>query len=129
MEKGTGDFAAGPHTTQRRAERERHRRTPRYVTQYADLAAPEFAPVALRLRSGGALVFFATRHHLRQTVSADRTIQLTPDVKALLTGTAKRSVAMERVSSQAVVVPPADAPGKGIRFLSRIDGLVAAKGG
>lgn len=124
----SGKFAAGPHSTQWLAERKKELRTPRYVTQYVDLAEPAFRSFALRTKDGGALAFFGTRHHVKQTVAEGRTFKISENVKPLLSGDVNRSVTLERVSEQAVLVPPLETPGDGIVFLNRIEGLVAAKG-
>ncbi|MDR3084335.1 MAG: hypothetical protein LBV60_26050, partial [Streptomyces sp.] len=114
-------FAPGPHTTQWLKERKANERTAQFVTQFQDQPTPEFRPVALRTKDGGALAFFGSRHHARQTVGQGRTFSLSPDLKAMVTGPQpKRSVTVQRVSEQAVLVPKKSAPGNGIEFLNRI---------
>ncbi|MDJ0346411.1 hypothetical protein QMK19_32215 [Streptomyces sp. H10-C2] len=130
----TGDaatlaFADGAQTSQVRQQR-RKGATSSAVTAYADqpVDAGEFPPVGLRTKDGGALVFFASRHQSRLTTPGKPLKVDDPDTKALMTGTPKTSVTLVRVSEQAVMVPPADdATGK-VAFLSRLLGLVTAKG-
>jgi hypothetical protein len=99
------------------------------VTLYADQTAnaDTFAPVALRTKDGGALVFFSTRHTEKTTYRTGLTPTVNQFVKALMTGTAKHAVTLGRVSEQMVTVP-ARADGGKVTFLSRLVGLVAAKG-
>nr|WP_240929396.1 hypothetical protein [Streptomyces coryli] len=120
-------FAPGQHTTQWVEERKKQAKQPGYVTQFRDTPAAGFATYALRTRDGGALAFFSTRHFAKQTVAPGRTIRLDGVVKALLTGEAKRSVTLEWVSEQAVLVPKKGKKGD-VEFLNRIQGLVGAKG-
>jgi hypothetical protein len=49
-------------------------------------------------------------------------------VLALTTGEIKQSLTLEFVSNQAVLDPGRGAPNKGVEFLSRIQGLTAARG-
>ncbi|MGH3310008.1 MAG: hypothetical protein ACRDP3_05415 [Streptomyces sp.] len=130
LQEGTGDFAPGKHTSARRAERKNAEKRPGTRTEYADQAAepPQYAPFGLRTQGGGALVFFASHHHTKQTVAKGYQPQVKdPLVKALMTGTPKQSVTYIRVSEQAVTVPAKNA-GDEIGFLNRIDGLTSAKG-
>ncbi|MFW6723756.1 hypothetical protein ACHZ98_27095 [Streptomyces sp. MAR4 CNY-716] len=129
LKDGSGDdFAPGQHTSERVGSREQYRRTPEYVTQYVDEATPEYPPVALRLADGGALVMFSTRHFVKQTVAEGREVEVPSAAMPLMTGTAKKSLTMERVSQQAVVVPPRDDKGDGIVFYNRLEGVVGAEG-
>ena len=90
--------------------------------------APQFAPFGLRTADGGALAFFTSRHHHKQTLPRGYRPKIKdPLVKALMSGTPKQSVTFMRVSEQAVKVPPGKSNGK-IAFLSRIEGLTAAQG-
>jgi hypothetical protein len=130
LQKGAGSvFAAGPATTQLRAGRTERARTPNSVTQYADQPATgaDFDPVALRTRDGGALVFFGTRHQSRATYRAGYRLNIDPDTRALMTGTPRTSVTLATVGQQLVAVPRAGGTDKAV-FLSRITGLVSAKG-
>lgn len=126
---GSGVFADGPSTSQVRADRDAHARTPNSVTQYADQpsAGGDYTPVALRTTDGGALVFFASRHQSRATFRAGYNLQLDDDTKALMTGTPKTSITLSRVADSAVTVPRAGGGGK-VAFLSRVVGLVTAEG-
>lgn len=124
-------FADGTQTSQVRQQRRKSAGTSAAVTAYADqpVGAGEFPPVGLRTTDGGAVVFFASRHQSRLTTPPGKPLKVDdPDTKALMTGTPKNSVTLVRVAEQAVLVPPAnDAQGK-VVFLSRLLGLVSAKG-
>ncbi|WUH93833.1 hypothetical protein OG900_29445 [Streptomyces sp. NBC_00433] len=126
---GSGVFAAGPSTSQLRANRNAHAKTPNSVTQYADqpAAGGDFTPVALRTADGGALVFFASHHQSRATFRAGYNLAIDADTKALMTGTPRTSVTLSHLADAAVAVPPAGGSGK-VVFLSRVVGLVTAKG-
>ncbi|HEV7626215.1 MAG TPA: hypothetical protein VGO89_06940 [Streptomyces sp.] len=128
--EGKGDFAAGPHTSKRREQREGSANRPGKRTEFADQAAqpPQFAPFGLRTKDGGALVFFSSQHHTKETYAEGYKPPVKdPLVKALMTGTPKQSVTYIRVSEQAVKVPSKKKGGK-ITFLNRIDGLTSARG-
>jgi hypothetical protein len=130
LQQGGGSlFADGPETTQLRATRGAYARTANSVTQYADQPAQggDFDPVALRTKDGGALVFFGTRHQSRATYRAGYRLAIGPDTKALMTGTPRTSVTLSDVGQQLVAVPKGGGADK-VVFLSRIVGLVSAKG-
>jgi hypothetical protein len=130
LKDGTGEFAPGPQTSRRRADREGSANRPGKRTQFADVAAkaPQYAPFGLRTTDGGAVVFFASQHHTKETYAEGyRPPVKDPLVKALLKGTPQQSLTYVRVSQQAVQVPAKNADGD-IRFLNRIDGLTSVKG-
>ncbi|MFS8201709.1 hypothetical protein ACLVWQ_23810 [Streptomyces sp. CWNU-52B] len=132
LKDGADDaFAAGAHTTKWRSDREKNAARPGLAQQYIDepLASGSYAPVGLRTTDGGALVFFTTRHYQKQTAAPGVPINVTnADVKALMTGDPKQSLTLESTSNQAVLDPPKSATNPEIKFLSRIQGLTAAKG-
>ncbi len=130
--KGGGDFADGTSTsgvvTQRRTV---YAPKPNVVTVFADQAADpkHFAPVALRLTNGGALVFFATQHQMKQTVTTGKIELHDTTVRALLTGTPDKSVILFNTAEQLVTVPARNADdGAKVKFLDRIEGTVSAHG-
>ncbi|GAA2594796.1 hypothetical protein [Streptomyces axinellae] len=131
LQDGAGDdFTSGVHTTRLRERRvELGKRTDvrnEFAEQTAE--APQFAPFGLRTADGGALAFFTSRHHHKQTLPRGYHPKIKePLVKALMSGTPKQSVTFMRISEQAVKVPPKKSNGK-IAFLSRIEGLTAARG-
>ncbi|GGO58544.1 putative lipoprotein [Streptomyces daqingensis] len=128
--KGEEDFAPGAHTSKRRAQREGSANRPGRRTEFADQAAkaPQYAPFGLRTEDGGALVFFASHHHSKETFAEGYKPPVKdPLLKALMTGEPKQSVTYVRVSEQAVTVPSKKAGGQ-VGFLNRIDGLTSAKG-
>ena len=130
LREGTGDFAPGEQTSQRREKRQQSANRPGKRTEFADVAAkpPQYEPFGLRTRDGGALVFFASQHHTKETYAEGyRPPVKEPLVKALMTGTPKHAVTYVRVSEQAVKVP-AEKDGGDVRFLNRIDGLTSVKG-
>jgi hypothetical protein len=131
LKDGGEGFAAGAHTTKWRSDRAKDAARPGLAQQYIDepLTSGDYAPVGLRTADGGALVFFTTRHYQKQTAAQGVPINVTnADVKALMTGDPKQSLTLESVSNQAVLNPPKSSPTPQIQFLSRIQGLTAAKG-
>lgn len=125
-------FAAGGATSVLRADRVKSARTATLATQYADQPAKagEYPPVALRTKDGGALVFFASHHTAKATsLRAGVAPPTDEDTRALMTGTAKTAVTYIRVGEQAALVPArADAGDAKVVIVSRIVGLIAAKG-
>ncbi|WP_240649155.1 hypothetical protein [Streptomyces sp. Z26] len=129
LQRGDGDFTDGAHTSEWREKRAETAEKPGVRTEWADQGAepPQFTPFGLRTEDGGALVYFATHHHMKQTVAEGYTPQVKdPYVKALMTGTPKKSLTYVRVSEQAVTVP-AKKRGGDITFLSRITGLTTVR--
>ncbi|RSS34996.1 hypothetical protein [Streptomyces sp. WAC08241] len=125
-----GPFAAGPHTSAWRAQREKAAERPGLATQYVDRTTDrgDFAPLGLRTRDGGALVFFATRYFERQTAAPGYRPKVSPDVKALMTGEVGNTVTREWVSSQTVLVKPAGTDRDGVTVTGRLQGVVGAVG-
>lgn len=125
-----GPFAAGPHTSGWRAQREKTAKRPGLATQYVDRVTDrgDFAPLGLRTRDGGALVFFATRYFERQTAAPGYRPKVPQDVKALMTGEVENTVTREWVSSQTVLVKPAGADRDGVTVTGRLQGVVGAVG-
>lgn len=130
LKDGQGPFAPGVHTTQWRAQRQKAAQRPGVATQYLDQTTDrgDFAPLGLRTRDGGALVFFATRFFERQTTAKGYRPKVGPDVKALLTGEIKNTVTREWVSSQTVLVKPAGTDRDAVTVTSRLQGVVGAVG-
>ncbi|HBF78942.1 MAG TPA: hypothetical protein DD420_03075 [Streptomyces sp.] len=131
LEKGAPDvFAPGATTSGWRDARKNVRRAG-FSYQYIDqpLDEGDFAPLGLRTKDGGALVFFSSRHFERQTAAEGLRPTVTPDVRALLTGEVKSTLTKERVSSQLVHVPErGDGDAGKVSVLNRLPGLVAAEG-
>ncbi|MCI3930317.1 hypothetical protein [Streptomyces sp. AN091965] len=127
LKSGGDAFAPGPHTTQWKAARDRNGKRLGLAVQYLDEPrnTGAFAPIGLRTRDGGALVFFSTHHYEKQTASKGLTVTVEPDVKALMKGEAKQSVTLERVSNQVSLTPGAKGE---VAILGRMQGLVGAKG-
>lgn len=127
LKSGGDTFAPGPHTSQWKEARDRNKRRLGLAVQYIDEPRTEgaFAPLGLRTKDGGALVFFATHHYEKQTASKGLNVTVDADVKALMKGEAKQSVMLERVSNQVALDP--GGTGK-VKVLSRMQGLVGAKG-
>jgi hypothetical protein len=129
LKSGGDAFAAGPHTTGWRQLRQQEARRPGLVTQYIDepLTNGDYAPLALRTKDGGALVFFATRHSEKQTAAAGAAVP-TPnkDVLALTTGEIKQSLTMESVSNE-VALDPKKGGGQ-VSVLGGIQGMTSAQG-
>lgn len=129
--KDTSVFAPGASTSELVAGRAKSTRTAQSATQFADQPATEgaFAPLGLRTKGGGALVFFVTHHTAKITMlRAGVAPQIDAYTRALMTGTLETSVTLGRVARQAVLVPPEkDGDGR-VVFLARTIGLVAARG-
>ncbi|MFD4140436.1 MULTISPECIES: hypothetical protein [unclassified Streptomyces] len=135
-------FADGPHTSEWRKAREKDANLRGMSTQYIDqpLDTGDFAPLGLATEDGGALVFFSMRNFERQTAAKGVRLNINDDVKALLTGEVKSTITKERVSSQAVLVPPSGGAAGGaaagsdagtagrVNVLGRLTGLTAAEG-
>ncbi len=125
---GESAFAENSHTSGWRTERQKIAKKPGLVTQFIDepLTDGDYAPLAVRTKDGGALVFFTTRHYEKQTAYAGTSVP-TPldDVLALTTGEIKQSLTMEFVSNEVALDPKG--AGK-VTILGRIQGLTSAKG-
>ncbi|WP_308293168.1 hypothetical protein [Streptomyces sp. TS71-3] len=129
LQQGGDGFAPGAQTSGWRAQREKDASRPGVSRQYIDqpVADGDFAPVGLRTKDGGAVIFFASRHYEKETAAKTLTLNVPPDVKALTTGDVKQSITLERISNQMVLDPKKGGDAQ-IRILSRIQGLTAAKG-
>ncbi|MET9357203.1 hypothetical protein ABZY14_30115 [Streptomyces sp. NPDC006617] len=127
LQDGGKSFADGVHTSSWRALREKRSTRPGLVTQYIDepLTNGDYAPLALRTKDGGALVFFTSRHFEKQTAARGASVP-TPnkDVLALTDGEIKQSLTMEFVSNE-VALDPADGQ---VSVLGRVQGLTSGKG-
>jgi hypothetical protein len=128
--RGSEVFAGGFATSQLRESRQRAAATADYRLQYADQPAPsdEFAPVALRMKNGGALVFFATHHVQRYVYRTGFTPDIPATTKALMTGTIKDSLTLGQIGRATVKVPPKSAANRKVSFLNLLINLVTAKG-
>ncbi|MFE0131475.1 hypothetical protein ACFWY6_07825 [Streptomyces sp. NPDC059037] len=127
LKSGGDTFAPGDHTSTWKAFRDKNTKRRGIAVQYIDEPqnAGTFAPVGLRTKDGGAMVFFATHHYEKQTAAKGVDLTVDADVKPLMKGEVKQSVTLERVSNQLVVDPAGSEP---VAFLSRIQGLTGAKG-
>lgn len=125
-----GQFAAGPHTTAWREQRQKGAKRVGMATQYIDQPTDtgDFAPLALATEDGGAMVFFATRYFERQTAAQGYRPKVGPEVKALMTGEVKNTVTKEWVSSQTVLVKPEGTTKDGVTITARLQGVTGAKG-
>ncbi len=131
LKEGGKDFADGVHTSDWRALREKRAIRPGLVTQYIDepLTSDDYAPLALRTRDGGAVVFFTTRHFEKQTAARGTSVPApNQDVLALTDGEIKQSLTMEFVSNQ-IALDPADGTANArVSILGRVQGLTSGKG-
>ncbi|WP_186319220.1 hypothetical protein [Streptomyces sp. SAJ15] len=123
-------FADGPATSRMRAERKKLLRTPKFWTEYIDTPTEDsgLAPVALRTKDGGAVVFFASHHRQKQTMAKGFRPNPDPQIKALMTGEAKKSVTLTRVFESTVRVPAKAGTDPRVVFLNRLEQVTAAKG-
>lgn len=130
LKSGGEVFADGAYTSTWRTQRDKDGKRPGLVTQYIDepMASGDYAPLALRTKDGGALVFFATHLYTKQTAAPGASIPTTDDVRALTTGEIKQSLTMEIVSNSVAVDPPKGAGDQQVTVLGRIQGLTSAKG-
>jgi hypothetical protein len=130
LKDGEGEFADGKQTSARRSARKGSAHETGRHTQFVDQPArpPQYAPFGLRTKDGGAVVFFGSLHHTKETYATGYHPPVKdPLAKALMSGKPKQSVIYSRTSQQAVTVPAKKDGGK-IAFLNRIDGLTSAKG-
>ncbi|MGW7551607.1 hypothetical protein [Streptomyces rimosus] len=128
LNTGKGEvFAPGPATDQWRKLREQQGRQPGARIQYEDQPS-DYAPVALRTKDGGALVFFSTYYHQQKTVSEGARINIPPEIKGIMDGPAKSSNRMTftTLSEQVVKVPAAGTAEK-VAFLHRLEAKTSAK--
>ncbi|MFE2184531.1 hypothetical protein [Streptomyces sp. NPDC059455] len=123
-------FADGQSTSGLRDTRKKYLRTPKFWTEYIDTPAQgaQDAPVGLRTSDGGAIVFFTSHHRQKQTMAKGFRPNPDPQIKALMTGEAKRAVTLTRIAESAVRVPAKDAADPKVVFLNRLEGVTAAKG-
>jgi len=131
LKSGGTTFADGTHTSARREARAKNATKPGLVTQYIDepLTNDAYAPLALRTADGGALVFFATHHYVKQTAHVGTTIPSPGEAALALTkGEIKQSLTMEFVSNEVALDPAKGAGGGKVTVLGRIQGLTAAEG-
>jgi hypothetical protein len=129
LEDGSGDFAPGAQTSRLRESRKARANQTALRTDFEDQPAqpPQFTPVTLRTKDGGAMVFFASHHYEKQTAARGyRPPMKDALVKELMKGEAKQSATYTHVSQQSVAVPPKS--GGDVRFLNRIYGVTAAQG-
>lgn len=129
LKSGGKGFADSRNTSGLRADRRKAAKRPGLVRQFIDepLGHGDYAPLALRTRDGGALVFFTTHHYQKQTAATGTSVPVPDkDVLALTKGEVKQSLMLESVANQAALDPPA---GRGpVRVLARVQGLTAAQG-
>ncbi|WP_405925895.1 hypothetical protein [Streptomyces sp. NBC_00035] len=131
LASGGDTFAPGAYTSELRALREKNESKPGLARQYVDepLNSGDYAPVGLRTKDGGALVFFTTRHFEKQTAAQGVDINVTDaNIKALMTGEVKQSLTLEFVANEAVLDPAKGSGDQQVKFLSRVQGLTGAKG-
>ncbi|MFI9241476.1 hypothetical protein ACIGXF_02555 [Streptomyces sp. NPDC053086] len=129
LKSGGKGFADNGNTSGLRADRSKAAKRPGLVRQFIDapLTHGDYAPLALRTRDGGALVFFTTHHYEKQTAATGTSVPApNKDVQALTKGEVKQSLTLESIANQAALDP---APGSGpVRVLARVQGLTAAQG-
>ncbi|MET9776056.1 hypothetical protein ABZ023_17680 [Streptomyces sp. NPDC006367] len=128
LEDGGKTFADGTHTSAWRELREKRAVRPGLVTQYIDepLTDGDYAPLALRTKDGGAMVFFATRHFEKQTAAQGTSVPVpNKDVQALTEGDVKQSLTMEFVSAEVALDPAGSGQ---VSVLGRVQGMTSAKG-
>ncbi|MET9426996.1 hypothetical protein [Streptomyces sp. NPDC003036] len=123
-------FAAGPHTSVWRTERQNLARRPGLSTQFVDqpLDTGDYAPLGLMTEDGGAFVFFSTRFYDRQTAAAGYRPKVNPDVKALMTGEVKTTLTKEWVAGLVAQVKPSGTTSDQVAVVGRLQGVTSATG-
>ncbi|WP_347404532.1 hypothetical protein [Streptomyces sp. MST-110588] len=126
---GRGDtFASGPHTDGWRSVRAKLARKPGSRLQWEDQPA-DYAPVALRTKDGGALVFFSTYYHQQKTFAPGTPVIVAPALKGIMEGPVKKKtqkMTFTTISEQTVKVPTAGSAQK-VTFLHRLEAKTSAK--
>ncbi|WP_078916791.1 hypothetical protein [Streptomyces viridochromogenes] len=128
LKDGGDTFADGRHTSEWRAKRAKDAVRPGLVRQFIDepLTSGDFAPLALRTKDGGALVFFSSRYYQKETAATGAAFPATDKaVLALTTGEIKQSLTVEIISNGVALDPKGS--GK-VQILGRTQGLTSAKG-
>lgn len=124
---GEGPYEDGPLTSGERERREEAGNEAAYVVQYQDSTGGRAHSVPFGLRTeDGALVFFSSEHHEKQTWAEGETPVIDAYVEALMEGTASRAVTTRRMSVQAALLPQLE--GEGVEVVSRVFGVVSASG-
>ncbi|GAA4921959.1 hypothetical protein ACFPM3_02075 [Streptomyces coeruleoprunus] len=123
-------FAAGPHTSGWREERDKIAHRPGLAVQFLDQALDTgtFTPLALATEDGGAMVFFSTRFYERRTAAAGYRPKVTPEERPLLTGEVRNSVTKDWVSSVTARVKPTGASTDTVTIINRLQGVTAVTG-
>ncbi|MEU6065807.1 hypothetical protein ABZ864_15370 [Streptomyces sp. NPDC047082] len=131
LKSGGSVFADGEHTSGWRKTRAKEALKPGLATQYIDEPRTDgdYAPLALRTKDGGALVFFTTHHYEKETAAAGTSVPApNKDVQALTKGEVKQSLTLEFVSNEVVLDPKTGSGDGKVSMLGRIQGLTAAQG-
>lgn len=128
LSKGEGEFADGRHTSQERENRAKRGTTKLARNEWADLPASseQYPPFGLYTKDGGAMVFFASHMHAKQTTTKGYTPGLPDRAKPLLKGDLKSSLTLSYVVQHTVRVP-ADKSDDQITYLYNGRGLTGAK--
>ncbi|MDT0306203.1 hypothetical protein RM780_04400 [Streptomyces sp. DSM 44917] len=128
LRTGQGPFAEGTFTSDVVAEREEANNSAAALTEFQDRPAEGAGneAIAVRTEDGGALVLFATAHDQRTTVAEGETVQVPRELEPLMEGEARTALTLERVATQAAVIPPGE--DAEISILTRDIGVVAATG-
>ncbi|WP_262387045.1 hypothetical protein [Streptomyces sp. TRM49041] len=123
-------FAAGPHTSVLREQRDKIANRPGLAVQFADQALDTgaFAPVGLVTEDGGALVFFSTRFYERRTAAQGYRPKVSPEEKPLLTGDVRNTLTKEWVASLTALVRPGGTDTDQVTIVNRLQGVTAVKG-
>lgn len=126
--KGEGDFADGRYTSQERENRAKKGTTRLARNEWADLPSDskQYPPFGLYTKDGGALVFFASHMHAKQTAATGYRPRLPPRAKPLLEGDLKSSLTLSYVVQHTVRVPAAKSDDQ-ITYLYHGRGLTGAK--
>lgn len=126
--KGEGEFADGRHTSAERKKRAERGRTRLARNEWADMPASteQYPPFGLYTKDGGAMVFFASHLHAKQTVTKGYTPNLPDRAEPLLEDELKGSLTLTYVVQHTVRVPTTKS-GDQISYLYNGRALTGAK--
>lgn len=131
LKDGSDVFADGSHTSVWRAQRKKDSRKPGLATQFIEQPVNDgdYAPLALRTADGGALVFFSTRHYVKETAYAGTSLPApNKSVQVLTEGEVKQSLTKELISNEMALDPKKGSAEAKVSVLGLLQGLTGAKG-
>ncbi|WP_129839589.1 hypothetical protein [Streptomyces sp. RFCAC02] len=136
LQSETGPFAAGPYTSETRANRDQVNSGAQSLTEFRDSPPdldenPDYAPLAMRLADGSAFVMFTTQHDQRLTMASGEVIpaesigELTAALMEEDPEDGLEWMTLHLVGIQAAVVPQGEGE---VQVIGQIKDAVAAEG-